>query len=258
MLMIVDFPAPFSPITPWMLPRRTVRETSLLAWFVPNHLLTLPSSRAGGRISLGRLPGDRLRKSPCTMVSLPRLSVIPPPPIVQRFRLLLIGLNLEFARDDLGLGGLDLLLHVVGDQRLVVVVEGIADAILLETEDPGARGPGAVLGRFHAVVDRDIDALDHGGQDRAGMQVVLVAVDADRKLLGVGDRLEDADAGAAGRRIDYVGAAVHLALGQFVAAGRVAPCGRRGAGHVLEDLGLRIGVLDALLVAGREVADQRD
>src|SRR3954452_19778987 len=88
MLMIVDFPAPFSPITPWMLPRRTVRETSLLAWFVPNHLLTLPSSRAGGRISLGRLPGDRLRKSPCTMVSLPRLSVIPPPPLVQRFRLL--------------------------------------------------------------------------------------------------------------------------------------------------------------------------
>src|SRR5689334_14447726 len=98
MLMIVDLPAPFSPITPWMLPLRTVRETSLLAWLAPNHLLTPVSFRAGGWFPAG----------PVSTPSRKMLSVIPPAP-----GLLLIGLDLEFARDDLGLGGFDLLFHVV-------------------------------------------------------------------------------------------------------------------------------------------------
>ena len=128
MLMIVDLPAPFSPITPWMLPRRTVRETSLLAWLAPNHLLTPVSLRAGGWF-----PAGSVSKPPCAM-----LSVIPPAPGLLLASLLLIRLDLEFARDDPGLGGFDLSLHVVGDQRLVVVVQRIADAVLLEAEDAGA------------------------------------------------------------------------------------------------------------------------
>ena len=46
MLMIVDFPAPFSPITPWIVPAGTDSDTSRLAWLVPNHLLIATVSRA--------------------------------------------------------------------------------------------------------------------------------------------------------------------------------------------------------------------
>src|SRR3546814_9331698 len=42
------------------------------------------------------------------------------------------------------------------------------------------------------------------------------------------------------------------------ALGRVVPGGRRGAGHVLEHLGVGAGVLHALHVAAGEAADQRD
>ncbi len=48
MLMIVDFPAPFSPTTPWMEPAATWNDTSRLAWLAPNHLLTFRTSSAGG------------------------------------------------------------------------------------------------------------------------------------------------------------------------------------------------------------------
>ena len=51
MLMIVDLPAPFSPITPWMVPAGTDSDTSRLAWLVPNHLLIATVSRAIGALS---------------------------------------------------------------------------------------------------------------------------------------------------------------------------------------------------------------
>ncbi len=70
--------------------------------------------------------------------------------------------------------------------------------------------------------------------------------------------LQDADAGRAGRGIDDVDAAIELALGELGAAARIVPGGGRGAGHVGDQLGLGIGVLDALLEAALEAADQRD
>ena len=46
-----------------------------------------------------------------------------------------------------------------------------------------ARLPAIVLDRAGDVEDRHVDALDHRGQHRTRMQVVLVAVDADREAV---------------------------------------------------------------------------
>src|SRR5436305_1778993 len=53
-------------------------------------------------------------------------------------------------------------------------------------------------------------------------------------------------------------AAVELALGELGASARIVPGGRRRAGHIGDQLGVRVGVFDALLVAALEAADQRD
>ena len=73
---------------------------------------------------------------------------------------------------------------------------------------PGFKVPSLAV--LNAVVGGDVDALQHRGQHLAGMQAVLVGVDADAELAAVGGGLADADAGAAGRGIDDVGAAVEL------------------------------------------------
>ena len=38
---------------------------------------------------------------------------------------------------------------------------------------------------FDDIVNRDIDALDHRGQDETGFDTVLVRIDADDKFVGV-------------------------------------------------------------------------
>ncbi len=144
------------------------------------------------------------------------------------------------------------------DQLAIVVVDRDGDAVFLEAQHAQARLPAAVLGALHRVIDREVDALDHRGEDRAGMQVVLVAVDADRELAAVLRRLQHAQARGARRRIDDIGAAIELAARQLAALGRIVPGRRRRAGHVLEDLDLRVGVFGALFVAEREFADQRN
>src|SRR3546814_19707671 len=63
--------------------------------------------------------------------------------------------------------------------------------------------------------------------------------------------LIDADAGAAGGRIDDIDAAVELALGELGATRRIVPRGRRGAGHVLHHLDVAADVLGALLIAAK-------
>ena len=50
-----------------------------------------------------------------------------------------------------------------------------------------------------------------------GCRHVLVGVDADAELAGVGGRLQHADAGGAGGGVDHVGALVDLRLGEFAA-----------------------------------------
>ena len=156
------------------------------------------------------------------------------------------------------LGLVDLGLHLGRQHRAVVVVDRVVDALLLQAQALHAGLPGAVLGSLERVVDRDVDPLEHRGQHAAGVQVVLVAVDADRQLALVGRRLQHAEAGGAGGGVDHVGALAELADRELAAARRVVPGRGRGAGVVHDHLGIRVHVLDALLVAEGEVADQRD
>ena len=58
--MSVDLPAPFSPTMPWIVPRGTVRSTSLLAWTGPKRLL-MPISSTAGVPDVGRGSRSRLR-----------------------------------------------------------------------------------------------------------------------------------------------------------------------------------------------------
>jgi hypothetical protein len=116
----------------------------------------------------------------------------------------------------------------------------------------------SLAGAPEGLVDGQVHALDHRGQHRPGLEVVLVAVDADGQAPPVPGRLEHAESRRAGGRIDHVGAAVELAPGQLASPGGVVPGCRRRARHVLEDLDPGIDVACPLLVAEGELADQRD
>ena len=144
------------------------------------------------------------------------------------------------------------------DELAVVLVQRVADAVLLQAQALRTGLPGAVLGTLEGLVDGDVDALEHRGQHAAGVEVVLVAVHADRQLALVGRRLQHAQAGGTGGGVDHVRTLVELADRELAAARRVVPGCRRGAGIVGEDGGTAAGVLHALLVAELEVADQRD
>src|SRR5207249_9859599 len=87
--------------------------------------------------------------------------------------------DLDLAGDDVGAGLLEPLLHVGGDETPVVLVERVADAALGHAERADARLPDPFLRGLERLVHREVDALDHRGQDRPGMDVVLVRVDAD-------------------------------------------------------------------------------
>ena len=117
-----------------------------------------------------------------------------------------------------GLGLFDGRLHLVGDEVRVVLVHRVADALALEVHHAVVGVEIVVRAVREALVDGVVDALDHRGQDRARLHVVLVAVDADAEDALVGRGLQHADAGAAGGGIDHVGALADLRAGQFGAA----------------------------------------
>src|SRR3546814_13460363 len=96
---------------------------------------------------------------------------------------------------------------------LVVLVERPADAVVRQPEVLDVGGPVALGGVLEGLVRRHVDAFQHRSQHGAGMQVVLVRVDTDGELAAVLRGLIDADAGAAGGRIDDIAAPVELALG---------------------------------------------
>src|SRR5690349_17972698 len=187
MLIRVDLPAPFSPTMPWIDPRSTRSETWRLAWTVPKRLsIPTSSTAAGGSPAPGSLTGRA-------------------PPRGCSVRAALVGHvvdHLDLARDDVLLRLVDALLHLRRDHRLVVVVERPADAVLRQPEDQRAGLPVPFAGGLERLVGRQVDTLQHRGQHGVGMQVVLVAVDADRQLLGILGGLVDAEPGAAGGGID--------------------------------------------------------
>src|SRR3954454_21183578 len=175
------------------------------------------------------------------------------------------------------LAGLDLV-GVLLDLGLDVVDEatggGQADAVGLQVVDDVR--PALDLA-VHEVVDVRLDGvvdpLEHGGHDhrlqrRVADGLVLVGVDADGTGVGGLGRLEDADAGAAGRRVDDVSALVVHALGDDLALGRVVEAGEvTGGRDVLDvdgDVGLgRLGTghvarLEGLDQRGLDAADEAD
>src|SRR5581483_2492115 len=261
MLMRVDLPAPFSPTMPVIEPRLTTSETFRLAWTSPKRFSIWRNSIAGGASPVGlasvACPSAAIMAGVKEVGGAPRAPQArrPPPLILPSVFALVVGhvvRNRDLAGDDVCLRLVDLGLHVRGDELLVVLVIGPVDPALLEAQDRDPALPGVVLGRGKGVVSGEIDALDHGGQHGAGVEIVLVGIDPDRELLGVGRRLINAEPGVARRGIDDVDAAVELGLGELAAAARIVPSGRRRAGHVLDHLDLRIDVLGALLIAAFE------
>src|SRR3954452_798878 len=165
------------------------------------------------------------------------------------------------------LAGLDLV-GVLLDLGLDVVDEatggGQADAVGLQVVDDVR--PALDLA-VHEVVDVRLDGvvdpLEHGGHDhrlqrRVADRLVLVGVDADGTGVGGLGRLEDADAGAAGRRVDDVGALVVHALGDDLALRRVVEPGEVTGGRDVLDVDgdVRLHGRGAGHVAGLELLDQ--
>src|SRR5215813_11752829 len=112
MLISVDLPAPFSPMMPWIEPRAMLTETARLACTGPKRLSMPISSTAGaaGAAAVGVLPAAAASGDD-GMPDWLRAGVV-----------FGVVVDLDRAGDDVLLGGLDLGLHVGGDQRLVVVV----------------------------------------------------------------------------------------------------------------------------------------
>src|SRR4029077_6095542 len=186
MLIKVDLPAPFSPTMPVMAPLSMASNTPRTACTLPNDLSIATSSIAGtpATSGTGSLAG-----------------------VVAH-----IVVDDDLARDDVRLCGLDLGLHLRRDQLFVVLVERPIDAAFLQAEHLHPALPRAGLRRLEALVGREIDALHHRGQHRAGMQVVLVGIDTDRVLAAILGGLQHARAGVAGGGIDHIDAAIELAL----------------------------------------------
>src|SRR5262249_26813152 len=82
----------------------------------------------------------------------------------------------EAAGDDVVARLVDARAHRVGDQARVVLVEGEALAFLGEAERAAAWPPLTAARQGEGRFDRDVDMLDQRGEDRAGIERVLVAV----------------------------------------------------------------------------------
>src|SRR4249919_1299022 len=186
MLISVDLPAPFSPTMPVIAPFSMRSDTPRTACTLPNDFWMPWSSIAAAASITGSTS----------------LAGIVAHVVVDD----------DLARHDVGLGGVDLGLHFRRDQLLVVLVERPVDPAFLEAEHLRAGLPGAALRRLEAVVGREIDPLQHRSQHGAGMEMVLVGIDADAELAAILGGLQHADAGRAGGGIDNIDAAVELAL----------------------------------------------
>src|SRR5205807_6688865 len=182
MLIRVDLPAPFSPTMPVIAALPMASDTPRTACTLPNDLSIATSSIAGTPASCGTgsLAG-----------------------VVAH-----VVMDDDLARDDVGFGLFDLGFHLRRDQLFVVLVERPVDAAFLQAQHLQAALPGSGLRRLEALVGREVDALGHRRQHRAGMQRVLVGIDADRILAPPLGGLQHASAGIAGGGIDHVDAAI--------------------------------------------------
>src|SRR5690349_1716362 len=132
MLISVDLPAPFSPTIPVICALPMASETPRTACTLPNDLSIATSSIAGtpATSGTGSLAG-----------------------VVAH-----IVVDDDLARDDVGLGLLDLGLHLRRDQLLVVLIERPVDAAFLQAQHLQAALPGPGLRRLEALIGREVDA----------------------------------------------------------------------------------------------------
>ena len=147
-------------------------------------------------------------------------------------------------------------MHVGRNDIFVVFVHRIANAAIGDAHHVKAFfHTGAVC---HGLVYGVINALQHGGQNLAGVHVVLVAVHTDGQDAFVCGCLQHANAGAASSSIYHISALADLGFGQLGAFYRVIPSGRCRAGHVGNNRRVRLGCQYTLGIATGEFTDQRD
>src|SRR5215469_11843160 len=133
MLISVDLPAPFSPTMPVIAPLSMASDTPRTACTLPKDLSIATSSIAGTPAisGTGSLAG-----------------------VVAH-----VVVDDDLARNDVGLGLLDLGLHLRRDQLLVVLVVRPVDTAFLEAQHLEPALPRSGLGRLEALVRGEIDAL---------------------------------------------------------------------------------------------------
>src|SRR6185295_16778534 len=101
--------------------------------------------------------------------------------------------DLDLAADDPGLRRFDLADHLGRNELGIVLVHGIADAAVRQAVDVDAALETMVHQVVDDLVDGVVDALDHAGEDVAGLDPVLVGIDADDVLVILLGSVEDAE-----------------------------------------------------------------
>src|SRR5436309_2135845 len=174
--------------------------------------------------------------------------------------------DLDLSGDDFLLGLFGLLNNVGRDERAVVVVQSVGDAVGFEAVDVEAALELVCDNVGDDLVDGVVNALDHARQNVAGLDAVLVRVNADDEVSGatVGafalllDGVERAEAGVARGGEDNVRALAYLREREFLALARIVPGSVRHADVVDDDACVGVDRLRALLVADGEAVYESD
>src|SRR5215471_3219842 len=159
---------------------------------------------------------------PLAGLSLPNLSLISSPQ--SHFSLLRhrVG-HLDLARHNLFLGCLDLIDDRLWYQAPIIVVQGIANAIVVQPEQMNAAAEVALNHFLHRIVNRDVDSLSHARQDEARLNPILIRIDSDCQPSRLLDRIENTKPGIPGCLEYHIGPSFYLGLGQLFPLAWIVP-----------------------------------
>src|SRR5204863_7860742 len=125
--------------------------------------------------------------------------------------------NGDLASDDVGFQFVGALANGFGENLVIVLVDGVIDASVGETEALEASGEFAGLRVLNDGEYGEIDALEHAGENEARLDPVLVRVHSDGEFLAVLRGVEHAEPGRAGGGKDDIGTGIVLGEGEFLA-----------------------------------------